>query len=144
MNLTSHRNKIANVLTWLWYWLPPLLVMAAIFYLSHQPDLPHAPDPWLDVLLKKLGHAAEYAVLFLFLLRAWRRDRAADQALNTSLIATAAYAISDELHQAFVPGRKANWYDVLIDVSLALLLWRLLRRGRWRGLLHGKDKYLAE
>ena len=144
MNRTSHRNKIANVLTWLWYWLPPLLVMAAIFYLSHQPDLPHAPDPWLDVLLKKLGHATEYTILFLLLLRAWRRDRAADQALNTSVLATAAYAISDELHQAFVPGRKANWYDVLIDVSLALLLWRLLRGGRWRGLLRGKNKYLAE
>ena len=144
MNLTSHRNKIANVLTWLWYWLPPLLVMAAIFYLSHQPDLPHAPDPWLDVLLKKLGHATEYAILFLLLLRAWRRDQAADQALNTSVLATAAYAISDELHQAFVPGRKANWYDVLIDVSVVLLLWRLLCGGRWRGLLHGKNKDLAE
>lgn len=144
MNLTSHRNKIANVLTWLWYWLPPLLVMAAIFYLSHQPDLPHAPDPWLDVLLKKLGHATEYAILFLLLLRAWHRDRTADQALNTSVLATAAYAISDELHQAFVPGRKANWYDVLIDVSVVLLLWQLLRGGRWRGLLHGKNKYLAE
>lgn len=57
---------------------------------------------------------------------------------------TAAYAISDEWHQSFVPGRKANWYDVLIDVSGALLLWWLLRGGRWRGLFGRRDEDLAE
>jgi VanZ family protein len=143
MNPTP-QNSNAKRLVRLWYWLPPLLVMAAIFYLSHQPDLPHAPDPWLDVLLKKLAHAAEYTILFLLLLRAWRRDRAADQALKTSILTTALYAISDELHQAFVPGRKANWYDVVIDVSGVLLLWWLLRNGRLGRLFHGKDKDLAE
>jgi VanZ family protein len=144
MNPTPQNSNAQRILVWLWYWLPPLLVMAAIFYVSHQPDLPRAPDPWLDVLLKKLAHATEYAILFLFLLRAWRRDRAADQALKTAVLTTAAYAISDELHQAFVPGRKANWYDVVIDVSGVLLLWWLLRNGPLGRVLHGKDKDLAE
>jgi VanZ family protein len=144
MNPTPQNSNAQRILVGLWCWLPPLLVMAAIFYLSHQPDLPHAPDPWLDVLLKKLAHATEYAILFLLLLRAWRRDRAADLALKTAGLTTAAYAISDELHQAFVPGRKANWYDVLIDVSGVLLLWWLLRSRRLGGLFHGRDKYLAE
>ena len=133
-----------RVLIWLWHWLPPILLMAAIFYLSHQPDLPQAPDPLLDVLLKKLGHAAEYAVLFLMLVRALGQTRTADRVLDTSLLTTAAYAISDELHQSFVPGRRANWYDILIDASMALLLWRLLRGGRWRRLFRREDKNLPE
>ena len=143
MNPASQNSHEQRILNWLTYWLPPLLMMAAIFYLSHQPDLPHAPEPWLDVLLKKLGHATEYAILFLLLLRAYRRDRAAEQALKTSALAAVAYAITDELHQAFVPGRSANWYDVVIDASGVLLLWWLLRRRR-RRLFRRKDEYLAE
>lgn len=129
---------------WLWCWGPPLLLMAAIFYLSHQPDLPHAPDPWLDVLLKKLGHAAEYALLFLLLWRAWRHGHSSGHALNWAILATAAYAVSDEWHQSFVPGRKANLYDIAIDVSGALLLWWWLRGGRWRSLLRRRDDDLVE
>ena len=132
MNTTTLRTHVHRILAWLWYWLPPVLVMAGIFYLSHQPDLPHAPEPWLDVLLKKLGHAAEYAVLFLLLVRALCRNLNTHSALQTSWLVAAAYAVSDEIHQAFVPGRKANWYDVAIDVSAALCLWWLLRSSRWR------------
>jgi VanZ family protein len=137
-------GRLRRTASWLWRWGPPLLLMVSIFYLSHQPDLPHAPDPWLDVLLKKLGHAIEFAVLFLLLWRAWRREQVAGQALNWAMVATAAYAISDEWHQSFVPGRKANLYDVLIDASGALLLWWLLRGGRCCGLLRRGDENLAE
>ena len=133
-----------SVLLWLSYWLPPLLWMAVIFYLSAQPDLPHAPDARLDVLLKKTGHAAEYALLFLLLLRAWQRHRSTDSALSRSLWITGAYAISDELHQALVPGRHANWYDVVIDMSGVLLLAWLLRTGRWHGFVRSLDQDLAE
>ncbi len=144
MNPIAHRINMKTLLIWLWHWLPPLIVMAVIFYLSAQRSLPQAPGYWLDAVLKKLCHAIEYAILFLLLFRAWRCGRTTDQALCTSLLATAAYALSDELHQAFVPGRSANWYDVLIDLSGVLLLWRLLRSGCWRGLLRGQDKDLAE
>ncbi len=144
MNPTSDSNKTANVLTWLWYWLPPLMLMVVIFFLSAQPTLPQAPGELLDALLKKLMHAVVYALLFLLLFRAWNHSHLGDDALNAALLTTAAYAVSDELHQAFVPGRRANWYDVLIDVSAALLLCWLLRSGRWARLFHGKDNYLAE
>ena len=133
-----------RILLWLVNWLPPLLWMAVIFYLSAQPDLPHAPDVRLDALLKKTGHAAEYALLFLLLLRAWQRHRSMDSALSRSLWITGAYAISDELHQALVPGRHASWYDVVIDMSGVLLLVWLLRTGRWRGFVRSLDQDLAE
>ena len=47
----------------LWHWLPPLALMGLIFFLSAQPDLPHAPGPWLDMLLKKIGQAVVYGLL---------------------------------------------------------------------------------
>jgi len=132
------------LLTWTWHWLPPLMLMAVIFYLSSLPTLPSAPGPWLDAFLKKLTHAAEYALLFVLLLRAWRHHLSADQALRAALVTTALYAVSDEWHQAFVPGRKANRYDVLIDISVPLLLWWLWRGRLRRGLLRRGDEYLAE
>jgi VanZ family protein len=144
MTPASQKSLLQRSARWLWHWGPPLLLMAGIFYLSHQPDLPHAPDPWFDVLLKKLGHATEFAVLFLLLWRALRQTRPSTQALNWAMLATAAYAVSDEWHQSFVPGRKAKGYDVLIDVSAALLLWWLLRGGRWRGRFWRGDENLAE
>jgi VanZ family protein len=140
--VTSPRAQ--GVLPWLWRWLPPLLWMAIIFYLSAQPDLPQAPDALLDVLLKKSGHAVEYASLFLLYLRAWKANHSTDRALRTSLWATGVYALSDELHQAFVPGRKANWYDVVIDMSGVLLLFWLLRSRRRNGFVRTQDQDLAE
>ena len=32
-----------------------------------------------------------------------------------------AYGLSDELHQAYVPGRQSSFYDVLADGAGALL-----------------------
>lgn len=130
--------------SWLWHWLPPLLLMALIFFLSAQPTLPEAPGELFDALLKKLAHAVVYLLLFCWLLRAWRKSRSAMQALDAALLTTALYAVSDELHQAFVPGRHANWYDVVIDVSLPLLLWRLWRGRASGGLLRREDEDFAE
>ncbi len=115
---------------WLWRWGPPLLWMAVIFALSSRSQLPSAPQPLLDLLLKKAAHVAEYGVLALLWLRAlspagWRSARG--PALAAFVIATL-YAVSDELHQALVPGRHPQPVDVLIDAAgaaAALLAIRL-------------------
>ena len=127
-------DKLQEIARWLWYWAPPLLLMALIFYLSAQPSLPKAPGPRLDTLLKKLTHVAVYLLLFLLLVRAWGRGHVGRTTLEASLVATIAYGFSDEWHQSFVPGRHANWYDVVIDSAVPLLLW-LVWRLRHRRLL---------
>ncbi len=90
-------------------WLPVIAWAALIFTLSSIPDLGTGLGGW-DLALRKLAHAAEYAVLGLLLLRAIGR------ALPAFLLA-AAYAVADEVHQAFVPGRHASPLDVAIDVT---------------------------
>lgn len=78
-----------------------------IFVLSSIPDLGSGLGGW-DLGLRKLAHAAEYAVLGFLLLRAAGR---VDLALGLGT----AYAVSDELHQHFVSGRQGAPLDVAID-----------------------------
>jgi len=100
----------------LWYWLPPLAWMGLIFVLSAQPDLPHAPGPWLDTLLKKTGHVVVYGVLAWLYWRALCRYFSAGIALRIVTIGlTVTYALSDEYHQTSVPGRSGRLVDVAVD-----------------------------
>jgi VanZ family protein len=103
--------------------------MALIFCLSAQPDLPHAPEPLWDLLLKKAGHIVEYGILFLLIWQAL--PRRAGVALAWAL--TVLYAVSDEVHQASVPSRNGWWVDVMIDGAGALIaagaVWMHRRRG---------------
>jgi VanZ family protein len=103
--------------------------MALIFFVSAQPDLPHAPKPVWDLLLKKAAHAIEYGVLYLLLWQALDR-RPSFVALAWAL--TVLYAASDEFHQTFVPGRKGRWMDLVIDSIgasvAALAVWASVRR----------------
>lgn len=70
-------------------------------------------------VIRKVGHWTEYGILSMLLLWALKNDsdrlwewRHACWTLFFVLI----YAISDELHQSFVPSRTATVGDVLIDV----------------------------
>ena len=102
-------------------WLPPLAWMAIIFAFSAQHGGGHLPEA--EVVLRKSGHAIGYLVLTLLLLRALRRSGAA-AAVPVAMVVALAYAVSDEWHQSFVPGRTATAEDVAIDgigVALAAL-----------------------
>ena len=104
-------------------WAPVVLWAAVIFSLSSVPDLGTGLGTW-DLVLRKLAHAGEFAVLGALLLRAFAVER-------TALALGIAYAVSDELHQHFVPGRIGSSYDVLIDavgVAIGVALWRRLGR----------------
>jgi VanZ family protein len=106
-------------------WLPVLVWAGLIFAFSSVPDLGTGLGGW-DLVLRKLAHMAEYAVLGALLLRATGRAGLA-VALGT------AYAVSDEVHQLFVPGRAGSPVDVAIDavgVAVGVLLWQSLAARR--------------
>jgi VanZ family protein len=94
-------------------WLPVVAWAAVIFVLSAQPDLTTGLGGW-DTILRKLAHFAEYAILGALLVRALA-------AYVPAIAAAIAYAISDEIHQAFVPGRYASALDVAIDAAGVLI-----------------------
>ena len=104
-------------------WGPVVAWAAVIFAFSSVPHLSTGLGDW-DLVLRKLAHLTEYAILGALLYRAVGRAWPA-VALGSL------YAVTDELHQAFVEGRVASPLDWGLDtVGVAagvLLLARALR-----------------
>jgi len=96
---------------------------AVIFAFSSVPSLGTGLGTW-DLVLRKLAHLIEYAVLGALLYRALARP-------GLAILVGSLYAASDEMHQHFVPGRHAAWYDIVIDtigVTIGVVVWS---RTRW-------------
>jgi len=106
-----------------WRWLLVMVWMAIIFWFSAQPKA--ALNFGQSTLVSKLAHVTEYAVLGWLIQRA-RDDR---QAGWQSWLMAAIYAVTDEFHQSFTPGRHPLATDVLIDslgaaIGAAIAVWR--------------------
>ena len=117
--------------------------MALIFYGSSQPTLPALSDSFLDFLIKNGAHFLEYAVLAVLWYRAIYSRFPDPRIQPLAFIIVVIYALSDEFHQYFVPGRSATWQDVAVDViggACALLFWNAVHQ-RWnqRKALHNED-----
>jgi VanZ family protein len=98
-------------------WAPVVVWAGVIFALSSIPSLSTGLGVW-DEILRKGAHLTEYAILGLLLMRALGRELPA-------LALGVAYAVTDEIHQHFVPGRHASPFDVAFDaagVALGLLV----------------------
>ncbi len=143
---------------WLTHWLPVIVWMTLIFMASSDsesgprgsrilaplirwvaPGLSATEVDAIVFFVRKVAHFWEYGVLAVLLLRALSAGQAGRWQWRTvgwALLGTAAYAASDEFHQAFVPTRVASITDVVIDTSggaAALAVWWGVRRVmRWR------------
>jgi len=89
--------------------VPAIIWMGVIFYLSSRSTVGIGTNQMNRVLILKSFHLIEYAILAILLSIAIS---------NNKLIIFIAYlyAISDELHQYFVPGRSGLFRDTLIDL----------------------------
>ncbi len=106
--------------------------MLLIIYLSNQPGIPLDPEappsPFqlLPDLLTNLLHIPEYGILATLIWFSIRhRFSSAAKASLVVILSVLLFAISDELHQSFVPGRFASVQDIVSDFlggGLALLL----------------------
>jgi len=108
-------------------WLPPLLLMAVIYYLSDQPGLSSGLG-LVDTIGRKFVHAFEYALLCGLWWRALRTRMAPGAALAPALVVTIVYAVTDEYHQTFVEGRNGLVLDVVIDALAAAVAVLAIRR----------------
>ncbi len=112
-------------------WVPVAVWMAAIFVASATPsrELPNFGS--LDYLVKKTGHTVAYALLALLVRRALGR---VNQSTVGSWLVTVVYALLDEFHQSFVPGRHPSLIDAFVfdggGAAMALLMSSYLRRGQ--------------
>ena len=128
ISLVNYRIVLAYVIVAMW--------MVLIFLLSHQDstvssgqsgailqtiqDTFHIQVP--EVFIRKNAHFFLYCILGCLVysamrLHQWRPRTAA----IVSSIVVVLYAISDEIHQLFVPGRSGEMRDVLIDSIAGLI-----------------------
>ena len=95
-------------------WLPPLLLMGAIFFLSDQPSLNSGLGA-IDLIGRKLIHFAEYALLCFLWWRALVTVTSPGRAALLAFLLASGYAATDEYHQSFVDGRHGTPLDWAID-----------------------------
>jgi len=134
-----------SIWDWIRRWGPACIMMALIFTASGTPgsDLPQFG--FLDVLVKKGGHALGYALLGISYLRglAYGRNASPRQLLLAATLATL-YAATDEYHQRFTPGRTPSVEDVLTDSIGAIAgvgLWPFVRSSRFAASVRRKLSY---
>lgn len=119
-------------------WLPVTAFASLIFWFSHQPSFGEAHFflnkmesifgeqaffsryyeviVALDSVSSGIGHFAEYALLagltVWAISRQWPYYR---HLYQMAFVAVALFALSDEFHQYFIPGRYCDWRDVATD-----------------------------
>ena len=109
---------------------PPLVLMAVIFFFSHQPSLDSGLGS-IDLIGRKIVHFLEYALLSFLLWRALEPDLGARRAALVAFVVSSAYAATDEFHQTFIEGRRGSPVDWAIDTAGAAAAALHLRdRGR--------------
>lgn len=120
------------------YWIPAFCWMLVIFYLSHQPAdessqlssgittilismiefiFPLDDLHFFHFLVRKAAHFFAYFVLGILVFYALQQSLRKvnwNQAV-TAFFISVLYAISDEFHQLFIPGRSCEMRDILID-----------------------------
>ena len=102
-------------------WLPAVLMVLAIFLFSARPSIDE-PSSLLRSIIFKGGHVIGYAMLSLAI---WRGFEFRPERRSLAWLLAILYAVTDEFHQSFVPGRHPAAFDVLVfDNAGALLsLW---------------------
>src|SRR5689334_13129737 len=134
------RRGILIVMRGSYRFVPAIFFMALIFWFSAMPadEVMRAADPLfkqaptiqvgkpVTIPWLKVGHFIGYAGLGASLLYGLRGR--ARRAVLAALAITLLYAITDEFHQVYTPGRHAGVDDVLLDTiaaCIAILVWEI-------------------
>ena len=98
-------------------WGPALILMIVIFAFSSRSrnELPDFGS-W-EYVVKKSAHTFEYGLLALAYLRALPHRN-----YKLAWFLTVFYALTDEFHQSFVPGRRASLIDVFLFDNLGAMI----------------------
>jgi hypothetical protein len=142
MDLTPFRGRSRGIL---WNWAPLILWLLAIYWMSDQPVVPH-PGRRIGIADGVTDYGGHMVIFALLAFLAWRVLRAQPTLPHdvpqaaTSVLAglfAAFYAVTDEIHQHFVPGRTASPRDWVADVigilaTCLLVAWCQSQRRRDR------------
>ncbi len=127
-------NPDTRLSAWIRWW-PAAALMLVIFLFSSLPAARFPTFPgMLELIIKKGGHILAYGILARSYLRGIGLGRSNGRPIAWLLAVT--YAVTDEWHQSFVPGRGASWLDVFLDAlgaGAGLWLWGRFIPGQSQG-----------
>lgn len=109
------------------YWLPPLVWMLVIFVLSSRESTSVSEQYILNFVFFKMLHVIEYALLYFLTFRAFNSIK--DKGMTSKdrfifpIFISILFAISDEIHQTYVPTREGRIRDVFIDTLGIYLMY---------------------
>jgi len=111
-------------------WLPVLLWAGVIFGFSSLAINKETEFSWIDFIIKKTAHVVEYGILFWLLVRAWTNKsfEIKPKIVIYAFVICILYALSDEWHQTFVPGREGTLRDVGFDTIGVFLSFNQIKR----------------
>lgn len=134
-------------------WALVIFWMSAIFYLSHQPSIEsnnlsvgiteriiktldsqlsnvHIDVEKFNHIVRKGAHFFAYLILGTLVINAISKNNGSSiKWIMVSIIICFMYAISDEVHQYFIPGRGPAVFDIFIDTfgaATGVLLYQIL------------------
>jgi VanZ family protein len=105
------------------------------------PDISEESLAFAHFIVRKLAHLTEYAILGLLAARAFTTSSREGLRRRWFLYAgllVIIYALSDELHQRFVPARTGSIYDSLIDITGGFIALSLV--AAWRRVKKREEK----
>lgn len=104
--------------------------MVVIFLLSSQTRVSITREFFVDFVIFKSAHMVEYGLLFFLIYRALYKASSiqSKNQLVVAFILAVLYAMSDELHQRFVPTRDGTIRDVLIDTAGITMVYLLIKK----------------
>lgn len=105
-----------------WYWTGEFLTVTKTGSIDDESTYDEKmksydeDDTWNQmVFLRKFAHFAEYLVFAVLLMNALLFRMSWKESVKWTLLIGIAYAIFDEVHQLFIPGRSGNVIDMMID-----------------------------
>ena len=119
MSESKRIQRKSPLLHWLNAYLPPLIWAGVIFVISNQQMLPGTDVFIYDFLLKKSAHMFVYAIFYWLVYRGVQLTTSKASLFlhwTLPLVVCLIYAVSDEIHQSFVPGRYATLRDIGYDM----------------------------
>ncbi len=131
---SSQKGRYPGIGGFLLHHLPALIYMGVIYYVSSLSRIspPSLGLGWED----KIYHFGEYAILAALVywaIRFYTPKVSSIQVYVLAFLLCTLFAVSDEVHQIYVPGRESRVGDVIADVlgaAVALSIVALYLRRR--------------
>ena len=112
------------------HYLPVCLWMILIFYLSSQQKISVSPTYILNFIIFKSLHITEYSILYFLWWWAISNKKTVFKQQNYfwAGVASLVYAMSDEIHQTFVPTREGTLRDIIIDGIGIIIMYIIINQ----------------